>query len=45
MGREEFSGKFITIGISDVATASVHYEKTGVKKLIGRAKRDTPLII
>ena len=32
--KSKISGKLITSGISDVATASVHSEKTRLKKLI-----------
>ena len=40
--KAHIPGKLVTSGISDVATASVHSEKTRSKKLImiiGRAKR------
>ena len=32
--KSQISGKLVTSGISDVATASVHSEKTRLKKLI-----------
>ena len=32
--KAQISGKLVTSGISDVATASVHSEKTRLKKLI-----------
>ena len=32
--KAQISGKLVTSGISDVATASVHSEKTCMKKLI-----------
>ena len=32
--KTQISGKLVTSGISDVATASVHSEKTRMKKLI-----------
>ena len=38
--KAQISGKLVTSCISDVATASVHSEKTSLKKMIiGRAKR------
>ena len=32
--KAQISGKFVTSGISDVAIASVHSEKTSMKKMI-----------
>ena len=32
--KEQISGKFVTSGISDVATISLHSDKTRMKKMI-----------
>ena len=32
--KAQISGKLVTSGISDVASASVHFEKTRLKKMI-----------
>ena len=34
MIKAHFSGRMVSSGISDVAIASVHSEKTGLKKLM-----------
>ena len=45
MIKTQISGRMVSIGISDVASASVHSEKTRLKKLMMKMKMILIIII